>query len=167
MKIIKPNSLIQLDALRSNCDIVWLTGAGGSGKTYIACAYNSMDILEDPKFKAVYVRKNVSQFFATGGIADTLEEIYPLIKEGKRPPKMPIGTIVQTPTKMGAYFKSGASLKFMSIIHLDAINYMWILNMQFAKVRNCWFSFLHLFLLLSLGLADLQYIICFLINLHF
>lgn len=115
MKIIKPNSLIQLDALRSNCDIVWLTGAGGSGKTYIACAYNSMDILEDPKFKAVYVRKNVSQFFATGGIADTLEEIYPLIKEGKRPPKMPIGTIVQTPTKMGAYFKNGASLKFMQV----------------------------------------------------
>jgi len=38
MKIIAPNSLKQLDALRSNCDIVWLTGAVGSGKTFaVAC----------------------------------------------------------------------------------------------------------------------------------
>ena len=127
MKVIKPNSLIQLDALRSNCDIVWLTGAGGSGKTYIACAYNSKEIVDDPKFKAVYVRKNISQFFATGGIADTLEEIYPLIKEGKRAPKQPIGTILSTQQKMGVYFKMGASLKFMQISdeHPEKLKNQW------------------------------------------
>ena len=34
MKTIAPNSLKQLDAFAFNCDIVWLTGAVGSGKTY-------------------------------------------------------------------------------------------------------------------------------------
>lgn len=115
MKIIAPNSLKQLDALRSNCDIVWLTGAVGSGKTYAGCLYHASDILDNPDYKCLMIRKNIGQFFTNGGIVDTMESIYPLIKEGKTPPRNPIGTIVQSPSKMGIYFKKGASIKFMQI----------------------------------------------------
>lgn len=115
MPIIKPNSQIQLDALRSNCDIVWLVGVGGSGKTFIACDYNSWDIRENNKFKAIYIRKNISQFFTSGGIADTLCSIYPLIEDGRTPPKTPIGTLIRSQQKMGVNFFSGATIKFMQI----------------------------------------------------
>ena len=115
MKTIAPNSLKQLDALRSNCDIVWLTGAVGSGKTYAGCLYHASDILDNPDYKCLMIRKNIGQFFTNGGIVDTMESIYPLIKEGKTPPRNPIGTIVQSPSKMGIYFKKGASIKFMQI----------------------------------------------------
>lgn len=115
MKVIKPNSQIQLDALRSNCDIVWLVGVGGSGKTFIACDYNSKDILEDKEFKAIYIRKNISQFFTSGGIADTLASIYPLIEDGKVAPKRPIGTLIRSQQKMGVNFFNGATIKFIQI----------------------------------------------------
>ena len=115
MKIIAPNSLKQLDALRSNCDIVWLTGAVGSGKTFAGCLYHASDILNNPEYKCLMIRKNIGQFFTNGGIVDTMESIYPLIKEGKTPPRNPIGTIVQSPAKMGIYFKKGASIKMMQI----------------------------------------------------
>ena len=115
MKVIKPNSQIQLDALRSNCDIVWLVGVGGSGKTFIACDYNSKDILEDKEFKAIYIRKNISQFFTSGGIADTLASIYPLIEDGKTAPKRPIGTLIRSQQKMGVNFFNGATIKFIQI----------------------------------------------------
>jgi len=115
MKTIAPNSLKQLDALRSNCDIVWLTGAVGSGKTYAGCLYHASDILDNPDYKCLMIRKNIGQFFTNGGIVDTMESIYPLIKEGKTPPRNPIGTIVQSPSKMGIYFKKGASIKLMQI----------------------------------------------------
>ena len=114
-KVIKPNSQIQLDALRSNTDIVWLVGVGGSGKTFIACDYNSQDILQDKDFKAIYIRKNISQFFTSGGISDTLASIYPLLEDGKTPPKHPIGTLIRSQQKMGVNFFNGATIKFIQI----------------------------------------------------
>ena len=77
--------------------------------------YHASDILDNPDYKCLMIRKNIGQFFTNGGIVDTMESIYPLIKEGKTPPRNPIGTIVQSPSKMGIYFKKGASIKFMQI----------------------------------------------------
>lgn len=104
-------------AIRSNADIICLTGGTGSGKT-IALYYTPMRYLSsNDNAKVVCFMRNVSDFWASGKVADSLKQMYPLIDRGagKRQPNDPIGELIHKQEDMGMKLYNGSSIDFQQL----------------------------------------------------
>ena len=106
----------QKHAIRSNADIVCLTGGTGGGKSY-ALYYAPMDYLaENDNAKVVCFMRNVSDFWGAGKVSDTLKKMYPLIDRSvKKQPHDPIGEIIRNQTDMGMKLYNGSEIKFQQL----------------------------------------------------
>lgn len=76
MKIIKPQKGFQEKFIRSRVDVAFGGGSASSGKTYASCLLPAY-YYDNPQFRAVYVRRNLGELTAGGGLLDTLLDIYP------------------------------------------------------------------------------------------
>ena len=103
-------------AIRSNADIVCLTGPTGSGKT-VALYYAPIQYLTDnDNAKIVCFMRNVSDFWGSGKVADTLKKMYPLIDRSvKKQPHDPIGEIIRNQVDMGMKLYNGSEVKFQQL----------------------------------------------------
>ena len=103
-------------AIRSNADIVCLTGNTGSGKS-VALYYAPIDYLSrEPNAKIVCFMRNISDFWGAGKVADTLKQMYPLIDRSvKRQPHDPIGELLHKETDMGMRLYNGSEIKFQQL----------------------------------------------------
>lgn len=103
-------------AIRSNADIVCLTGGTGSGKS-IALYYAPMEYLAlNDNAKIVCFMRNVSDFWGAGKVNDTLKQMYPLIDRSvKKQPHDPIGEIIRNQTDMGMKLYNGSEIKFQQL----------------------------------------------------
>lgn len=104
-------------AIRSNADIVALVGQTGSGKT-VALYYSPIEYLEmNDNAKSVCFMRNVSDFWATGKVADSIKQMYPLIDRGagKKQPHDPVGEIRRGQEDMGVKFYNGSEIKFQQL----------------------------------------------------
>lgn len=106
----------QKHAIRSNADIVVLTGSTGSGKT-VALYYAPIDYLSrNDNAKIVCFMRNISDFWGAGKVADTLKGMYPLIDRSvKRQPHDPIGEIIRKTEDMGLKLYNGSEIKFQQL----------------------------------------------------
>jgi len=103
-------------AIRSNADIVVLTGGTGGGKSY-ALYYAPMEYLAmNDNAKIVCFMRNVSDFWGAGKVNDTLKTMYPLIDRSvKKQPHDPIGEIIRNQTDMGLKLYNGSEIKFQQL----------------------------------------------------
>ena len=103
-------------AIRSNADIVCMTGGTGGGKSY-ALYYAPIDYLAtNDNAKIVCFMRNVSDFWGAGKVNDTLKKMYPLIDRSvKKQPHDPIGEIIRNQTDMGMKLYNGSELKFQQL----------------------------------------------------
>ena len=103
-------------AIRSNADIVCLTGQTGSGKT-IALYYAPIEYLAmNDNAKIVCFMRNVSDFWGSGKVADSLKKMYPLIDRSvKKQPHDPIGEIIRRQEDMGMKLYNGSEIKFQQL----------------------------------------------------
>lgn len=103
-------------AIRSNADIVVLTGGTGSGKT-VALYYAPMEYLvNNDNAKIVCFMRNVSDFWGAGKVNDTLKKMYPLVDRSvKRQPHDPIGEIIRRQEDMGMKLYNGSEIKFQQL----------------------------------------------------
>lgn len=114
MPVIKPRNQNQYNALRSNCDYVILTGAGGSGKTFLELYFQSYDIRTNPELSVLCLMKNLNEYGKQGGIADQLKICYPLSTD-KQKVSGAIGTLYTSESKMGIDFNNGATFRYMHL----------------------------------------------------
>lgn len=103
-------------AIRSNADVVCLTGPTGGGKSY-ALYYAPMDYLSgQDNAKIVCFMRNVSDFWGAGKVNDTLKQMYPLIDRSvKKQPHDPVGEIIRNQTDMGMKLYNGSEIKFQQL----------------------------------------------------
>ena len=103
-------------AIRSNADIVVLTGGTGSGKT-VALYYAPMEYLvNNDNAKIVCFMRNVSDFWGAGKVNDTLKRMYPLVDRSvKKQPHDPIGEIIRRQEDMGMKLYNGSEIKFQQL----------------------------------------------------
>lgn len=103
-------------AIRSNADIVCFTGNTGGGKSY-ALYYSPIKYLaENDNAKIVCFMRNVSDFWGSGKVADTLKKMYPLIDRSvKKQPHDPIGEIIRKQEDMGMKLYNGSEIKFQQL----------------------------------------------------
>lgn len=103
-------------AIRSNADVVVLTGGTGSGKT-LALYYAPIQYLyENENAKIVCFMRNISDFWGAGKVNDSLKKMYPLIdRTTKRQPHDPIGEIVRNEKDMGMRLFNGSEIKFQQL----------------------------------------------------
>ena len=89
-------------AIRSNADVVCLSGNTGSGKT-VALYYAPIEYLAmNDNAKIVCFMRNVSDFWGAGKVSDTLKKMYPLVdRSTKKQPHDPIGEIIRKQEDMG------------------------------------------------------------------
>lgn len=106
----------QKHAIRSNADIVCFTGNTGGGKT-VALYYSPIKYLaENDNAKIVCFMRNVSDFWGSGKVADSLKKMYPLIDRSiKKQPHDPIGEIIRNQTDMGMKLYNGSEIKFQQL----------------------------------------------------
>ena len=106
----------QKHAIRSNADIVCLTGGTGSGKSH-ALYYAPIDYLSfNDNAKAVCFMRNVADFWGAGKVSDSLKSMYPLIDRAvKRQPHDPIGEIIHKLEDMGLKLYNGSEMKFQQL----------------------------------------------------
>jgi hypothetical protein len=105
-------------AIRSNADVVAFVGQVGSGKTF-ALYYSPIEYLSaNDNAKIVCFMRNISDFFASGKVVDTLKQMYPLIDRSsskQRQPHDPIGEIRRNETDMGMKLYNGSEIKFQQL----------------------------------------------------
>ena len=103
-------------AIRSNADIVCMTGGTGGGKSY-ALYYAPMEYLAmNDNAKIVCFMRNVSDFWGAGKVNDTLKRMYPLVDRSvKKQPHDPIGEIIRRQEDMGMRLYNGSELKFQQL----------------------------------------------------
>ena len=105
-------------AIRSNADVVAFTGATGGGKSY-TLYYAPIEYLSvNDNAKIVCFMRNISDFFASGKVVDTLKQMYPLIDRSsskQRQPHDPIGEIRRNETDMGMKLYNGSEIKFQQL----------------------------------------------------
>lgn len=106
----------QKHGIRSNADIVCFVGPTGSGKSY-ALYYAPIEYLaQNDNAKIVCFMRNVSDFFASGKVVDTLKRMYPLIDRSvKRQPHDPIGEVIRNQADMGMKLYNGSEIKFQQL----------------------------------------------------
>lgn len=75
-KIIKPHEGFQEKFVRSNLDVVFAGGAAAGGKT-AGSVLSSGYYIDIPSYRALYVRKNLSELTAGGGMLDEFQNLYP------------------------------------------------------------------------------------------
>lgn len=103
-------------AIRTNADIVCLTGPTGGGKSF-ALYYAPISYLaSNDNAKIVCFMRNVSDFWGAGKVNDTLKKMYPLIDRSlKKQPHDPIGEIVRKQEDMGMKLYNGSEIKFQQL----------------------------------------------------
>ena len=103
-------------AIRSNADIVCLTGGTGSGKS-VALYYAPIEHLaNNDNAKIVCFMRNVSDFWGAGKVNDTLKSMYPLVDRSvKKQPHDPIGEIIRRQEDMGMKLYNGSEIKFQQL----------------------------------------------------
>ena len=103
-------------AIRSNADIVCLTGGTGGGKS-VALYYAPIAHLAlNDNAKIVCFMRNVSDFWGAGKVNDTLKKMYPLVDRSiKRQPHDPIGEIIRRQEDMGMKLYNGSEIKFQQL----------------------------------------------------
>jgi len=103
-------------AIRSNADIVCFTGGTGGGKSF-ALYYSPIEYLAmNDNAKVVCFMRNVSDFWASGKVADSLKKMYPLIDRSvKKQPHDPIGEIIRKQEDMGMKLYNGSEIKFQQL----------------------------------------------------
>ena len=74
-KIIQPYPGFQEKFVRSNVDVVIGGGQLGSGKSFAACLLTA-EPSRDPKFRALFVRNNLDDLKAGGGVLDSFRECF-------------------------------------------------------------------------------------------
>lgn len=83
VKIIKPQEGLQEKLVASNLDVVFAGGAMSAGKSFgmiLALA----EPIHDPNFRAVFLRRNLQETKAAGGLFDDTKKVYPdFIKSAK------------------------------------------------------------------------------------
>lgn len=102
VKIISPYAGFQEKFVRSNVDVVFGGGSLGAGKSFgaiLACAEPSLD----PEFKACFLRTNLDDFKAGGGLIDSIKQAF-----GN-------SVHVTTSKKPRATFKNGAFIECMHV----------------------------------------------------
>lgn len=106
----------QKNAIRSNADIVCLTGGTGGGKS-VALYYAPIEhLVINDNAKIVCFMRNVSDFWGAGKVNDTVKTIYPLVDRAiKRQPHDPIGEIIHKQEDMGVKFFNGSEIKFQQL----------------------------------------------------
>ena len=106
----------QKHAIRSNADIVCLVGGTGSGKT-IALYYAPIGYLaKNDNAKTVCFMRNISDFWGSGKVADSLKGMYPLVDRAiKKQPHDPIGEIIRKQEDMGMKLYNGSEIKFQQL----------------------------------------------------
>jgi Terminase-like family. len=107
---------MQRQAIKSNADFVVLTGAGGGGKS-MALGYKPFNYLyTNPHAKIIWFMRNISDFFDSGKVTDTLKEIYPLVdRRFKIQPKCPVGELIVKQEDMGIRFYNGSTIKYQQL----------------------------------------------------
>lgn len=103
-------------AIRSNADIVCLTGGTGSGKS-VALYYAPIQYLAmNDNAKIVCFMRNVSDFWGAGKVSDTLKKMYPLVDRSvKKQPHSPVGEIIRRQEDMGMKLYNGSEIKFQQL----------------------------------------------------
>lgn len=103
-------------AIRSNADIVCFTGGTAGGKTF-ALYYAPIEYLAmNDNAKIVCFMRNVSDFWGSGKVADSLKKMYPLVDRSvKKQPHDPIGEIIRKQEDMGMRLYNGAEIKFQQL----------------------------------------------------
>jgi len=108
----RPISYKQELAVRSNADIIILTGDGGSGKTRVACgSILATNVYFYPGIKIAYLTKNYGDYTKKGGIFDELRKIFPLNEYDKKTIN-PIGLITTSLQNMSLRFNNGTVVGF-------------------------------------------------------
>ena len=97
IKIIRPQPGFQEKFCRTNVDFCIGGGLLNSGKSYasvLACA----QAVSDPNFRALYLRNNLGDLKAGGGIADTFREIFgesiKIVESGDPHINFPSGAVI-------------------------------------------------------------------------
>ena len=108
----RPISYKQECAVRSNADIIILTGDGGSGKTRVACGcILASNIYQYPGIRIAFLTKNYGDYTKKGGIFDEFRKIYPL-SEYDRKINYSIGSITTSLQNMSLRFNNGTAVGF-------------------------------------------------------
>lgn len=74
-KIIKPQPGLQEKLVSSNLDVVFAGGAMSSGKSY-AMILSLAEPIQDPQFRAVFLRRNLAETKTAGGLFDDTKKTY-------------------------------------------------------------------------------------------
>lgn len=74
-RVYGPCSLTQRKFLNTEAFFTIYGGGAGSGKSCLAQMF-SLKYIDDPNFRAVYIRQNTKQFTQAGGLWDTAKEMY-------------------------------------------------------------------------------------------
>ena len=113
VKLIEhPISYKQELAIRSNADLIMLTGDGGCGKTRVACGgIIASHIFLYPGIRIGFLTKNYGDYTKKGGIFDELRKIYPLAEYDKKV-QNPIGNITTSLQNMYLRFNNGTVVGF-------------------------------------------------------
>ncbi len=102
----------------SNKDHVYCTHDYIVTHNTIALYYSPIEYLAmNDNAKSVCFMRNVSDFWATGKVADSIKQMYPLIDRGagKKQPHDPIGEIRRGQEDMGVKFYNGSEIKFQQL----------------------------------------------------
>lgn len=83
----------------------------------IALYYSPIEHLAmNDNAKIVCFMRNVSDFWGSGKVADTLKKMYPLVdRSTKKQPHDPIGEIIRNQTDMGMKLYNGSEIKFQQL----------------------------------------------------
>ena len=96
-----PCSETQRRFLESTAFFTIYGGGAGSGKSHLAQMY-ALNFIDDPHFRAVYIRQSSTQFTQSGGLWDTAHDMYSSFNasfnETRLVVKFPSGSSIQHKT---------------------------------------------------------------------
>lgn len=101
----------------SNKDHLYITNDYIVTHNTVALYYAPIDFLtKNDNAKMVCFMRNISDFWSSGKVADTLKSIYPLIDRAvKKQPHDPIGEILHKTEDMGMRLYNGSEIKFQQL----------------------------------------------------
>lgn len=101
----------------SNKDHLYITNDYIVTHNTVALYYAPIEYLaSNDNAKIVCFMRNVSDFWGSGKVADSLKKMYPLIDRSiKKQPRDPIGEIIRNQTDMGMKLYNGSEIKFQQL----------------------------------------------------